>query len=182
MGIPVESGTGGLASYRVIADNDIGPNQGENNPEQLSRSAAAPTVAGSAHSSVPPIGTDRLAAGCPFHGRDVRSRGFTTADNDRIGHLAPIAQFTAVSAAAEVYKALGIEKNVGYHGNDADPHNHCTFYASQERRRATPSRAFSKRSAPPDNFMEPKLKEREQSSRRLVTRNEYIEWTAPTLN
>ena len=41
-------------------------------------------------------------------------RGFTTLDNNRIGHLGPVAQFTALSAGAEVFKALGVESHVGY--------------------------------------------------------------------
>lgn len=184
LGIPVESGTGGLASYRVIADNDIGPNQGENNPEQLSEVCGGSNSGwfSSQFCSTYRNQVDSLPVDAHFMAAMYAPRGFTTLDNDRIGHLAPVAQFTAVSAAAEVFKALGIEKNVGYHGgNDADPHNHCTFYASQEETTRNAIEGFLKRSAPPDNFMEPKLKDGSNQSVDWSL-DEYIEWTAPTLN
>src|SRR5690606_5046560 len=133
--IPVESGTGGLASFRVIADNDIAPNQGENNPEQLSEVCGGSNSGwfSSQFCSTYRNQVDSLPVDTHFLAAMYAPRGFTTLDNNRIGHLGPVAQFTAVSAAAEVYKALGIEKHVGYHGgNDGDPHNHCSFNASQE--------------------------------------------------
>src|SRR5690606_451915 len=53
-------------------------------------------------------------------------RGFLVLDNSRIGELGSVAQHAATAAAAEVYTALGVEKNIAYHGGNAsDPHNHC---------------------------------------------------------
>jgi len=184
LGIPVESGTGGLASFRVIADNDIAPNQGENNPEQLSEVCGGSNSGwfSSQFCSTYRNQVDSLPVDTHFLAAMYAPRGFTTLDNNRIGHLGPVAQFTAVSAAAEVYKALGIEKHVGYHGgNDGDPHNHCSFNASQEETTLKAIEGFLKKSAPPDNFMEPKLRD---GSNQPVdwSLDEYIDWTAPELD
>jgi hypothetical protein len=51
-------------------------------------------------------------------------RGLLVLDNSRIGELGSVAQHGASLAGAEVFKALGVEKNVAYHGgNPSDPHN-----------------------------------------------------------
>ena len=60
-------------------------------------------------------------------------RGLLVLDNSRIGELGSTAQHAASAAGARVYEALGVEKNIEYHGgNPSDPHNHCMFYASQQ--------------------------------------------------
>lgn len=108
-------------------------------------------------------------------------RGFTTVDNNRIGHLGPVAQFAAVSAGAEVFKALGVESHVGYHGgNDDDPHNHCSWNASQEETARKAIQGFLTKTAEPANFMEPKLKDRNDQPVAFDL-GKYIDWMAPTL-
>jgi hypothetical protein len=176
LGIPVESGTGGLSSYRVVADMDLGPNGGEN-PEQVSESCSQDWFAGLCSGNV-----DAVPADAHFMVAMYAPRGFTTLDNNRIGHLAPVAQFTSAAAGAEVFKALGIEKHVGYHGgNDDDPHNHCSFNASQEETARNAIRGFLTKTEPPNNFMEPKLKNQSDQPVNFVL-TDYIDWETPTLN
>ncbi len=177
LGIPVESGTGGLGSYRVVADNDLGPNNGEN-PEQVSEACGQNWFEGQICSG----NVDAIPADAHFLVAMYAPRGFTTLDNNRIGHLGPVAQFAALAAGAEVFKALGVEANVGYHGgNDGDPHNHCSFNASQQETARKAIQGFLTKKTAPANFMEPKLKnQNDQPVNFMLT--EYIDWQAPTLN
>jgi hypothetical protein len=178
LGIPMESGTGGLASYRIVADNDIAPNDGENNPEQLSEVCDSDNwLRGTVCSNA-----DGTPADAHFMVAMYAPRGFTTLENNRIGHLAPVAGFTATAAGAEVFKALGIESHVGYHGgNDGDPHNHCSFNASQMDTAQKAIRGFLTKTQPPANFMEPKLKDANDQPVDWDLA-EYIDWTTPTLD
>ncbi len=177
LGLPVESGTGGLASYRVVGDMDLGPNGGED-PEQIGEACGQDWLT----SEVCDGNVDAVPADSHFLVAMYAPRGFTTLDNNRIGHLAPVAQFTAAAAGAEVFKAFGIESHVGYHGgNDTDPHNHCSFNQSQEEPARKAIQGFLTKSAEPANSMEPKLKD---SNDQEVDFNleDYIDWDTPTLD
>jgi hypothetical protein len=123
-----------------------------------------------------------MAADAHFMVAMYAPRGFTTLDNNRIGHLGPVAQFTSAAAGAEVFKALGVESHIGYHGgNDTDPHNHCSFNASQEETARTAIQGFLTKTIAPANFMEPKLKN--QSDQPVdYNLSSYIDWETPTLN
>ena len=176
LGIPQESGTGGLCSYRVVGDNDLGPNGGEN-PEQVSEACGKDWFTGQICSG----NADSVPADAHFMVAMYAPRGFTTLDNNRIGHLGPVAQFTAAAAGAEVFKALGVESHVGYHGgNDDDPHEHCQFYPSQEATARAAIRGFLTKTEPPANFMEPKLKNSSDQPVNWELGN-YIDWETPTL-
>ncbi len=176
LGIPMESGTGGLGSYRVVADRDLGPNQGED-PEQVSEACGHNWLTGTVCSG----NVDSIPADAHFMVAMYAPRGFTTLDNNRIGHLGPVAQFTSDAAGAEVFKALGVESHVGYHGgNDGDPHDHCSFNTSQEETTRNAIRGFLTRTQPPANFMEPKL--RNQNDQPVdYDLQDYIDWDTPTL-
>jgi len=177
LGIPQESGTGGLGSYRVVGDNDLGPNGGEN-PEQVSEACGKDWFTGQLCSG----NADSIPADAHFMVAMYAPRGFTTLDNNRIGHLGPVAQFAAAAAGAEVFKALGVESHVGYHGgNDDDPHNHCMFYPSQEETARKAIRGFLTKKEPPANFMEPKLKNQSDQPVNFELGN-YIDWDTPTLD
>jgi (4-O-methyl)-D-glucuronate---lignin esterase len=175
LGMPMESGTGGLASYRVVNDNDKGPNAGEG-PEPLNE-ACAKWFSSKFCSSKP----DSLPVDAHFMVAMYAPRGFTILDNNRIGHLAPVASFAADAAGAEVFKALGIPSNVGYHGgNDTDPHAHCSWNTSQQETVKKAIAGFLTKKAAPANFMQPKLKD---ASDKPITLDlaKYIAWTTPTL-
>lgn len=176
LGIPQESGTGGLGSYRVVGDNDLGPNAGEN-PEQVNEACSKNWLVDEVCSG----NVDSVPADAHFLVAMYAPRGFTTLDNNRIGHLGPVAQFTSAAAGAEVFKALGVESHVGYHGgNDDDPHNHCTFYPSQEDTARKAIRGFLTKTEEPANFMEPKLKNQSDQPVTYDLAN-YIDWETPTL-
>lgn len=176
LGIPVESGTGGLGSYRVVGDRDLGPNGGED-PEQVSEACSRNWLV----SQVCSGNVDSVPADAHFLVAMYAPRGFTTLDNNRIGHLGPVAQYTAAAAGAEVFKALGIESHIGYHGgNDGDPHQHCSFNQSQQETARTAIQGFLTRKIAPANFMEPKL--RNQNDQPVDwDLADYIDWDTPTL-
>jgi len=182
LGMPVESGTGGLASYRVIADNDLGPNGGED-PEQSADACSfdsgwfMPEFCSNYRNNV-----DSLPVDSHFLAAMYAPRGFMALDNNRIGHLGPVAQFTAAAAAALVFQALGVESHIGYHGgNDDDPHNHCSFNMSQQEPARTAIQGFLTRTAEPANYMEPKLKNQNDQPIDFDLTN-YVNWDTPTLN
>jgi hypothetical protein len=177
LGIPMESGTGGLGSYRVVGDRDLGPN-GSENPEQVSESCSQNWFTGQLCSG----NVDAVPADAHFMVAMYAPRGFTTLDNNRIGHLGPVAQYTAAAAGAEVFIALGVESHVGYHGgNDTDPHNHCSFNPSQEETARKAIRGFLTRTEEPSDFMEPKLKDQNDQPVDFDLAN-YINWDTPTLD
>ena len=175
----MESGSGGLASYRVIADGDFGPNKsGDYDPEPVSAACSSNWLEGAVCNG----NVDSVPADAHFMVAMYAPRGFTTLDNNRIGHLAPVAQFAAVSAGAEVFKALGLESHVGYHGgNDGDPHEHCGFYESQQETARKAIQGFLTKTAAPANFMEPKLKDYDNMPVDFDLAN-YIDWEIPPLN
>lgn len=183
LGMPVESGTGGLSSYRIIEDNFIAPNQGDNNPEQASDACSfdsgwfMPEFCSTYRNDV-----DVLPMDSHFLAAMYAPRGFTTLDNNRIGHLGPEAQYAAIQAAAEVFKALGVESHVGYHGgNGADPHQHCMFYEHQHDAARKAIQGFLTRTAEPDNTMEAYI--RDQGNNPVeVNLEDYVNWETPTLN
>jgi len=178
LGIPQESGSGGLASYRVIGDGDLGPNvSGENDPEAVSAVCSQGWFSGTVCNG----NVDSVPADAHFMVAMYAPRGFTTLDNNRIGHLSPVAQYTAAAAGAEVFKAFGLESNVGYHGgNDDDPHEHCQFYPSQEDTARKAIRGFLTKTEPPANFMEPKLKNEKDEPVDWAL-EDYIGWDTPAL-
>jgi hypothetical protein len=177
LGIPVESGTGGLGSYRVVGDMNLGPNAGEN-PEQVSEACSKNWLV----SQVCSGNVDTIPADAHFLVAMYAPRGFTTLDNNRIGHLGPVAQFASAAAGAEVFKALGVTSHVGYHGgNDDDPHMHCSFNESQQDTARKAIRGFLSKKEPPANFMEPKLKNQNDQAVNFMLAD-YVDWMTPTLN
>ena len=177
LGIPQESGTGGLGSYRVVGDRDLGPNAGED-PEQLSEACSQNWFTGRICSG----NVDTIPADAHFMVAMYAPRGFTTLDNHRIGHLGPVAQYTSAAAGAEVFIALGVQSHVGYYGgNDTDPHHHCKFYPSQEETTRKAIRGFLTRTEAPANFMAPKLKNQNDQPVNWDL-GSYINWDTPTLD
>lgn len=174
LGIPQESGTGGVSAFRIVNEAIRGPN---GNPSQSLSSAWSEAQGwfGSVFSNyinnvnVIPGDTHSLVA-------MYAPRGLLVLDNSRIGELGSTAQHGATAAGAEVFKALGVEKNVAYNGgNPTDPHNHCTFYPDTQGeplRRAI--RAHLTRTAEPDGRMEPQPVATADLS-------EWIDWDTPTL-
>ncbi|WP_434041056.1 MULTISPECIES: glucuronyl esterase domain-containing protein [Sorangium] len=154
LGIPQESGTGGVSAFRVVNTNPVGPN---GKPAQSLSSAWSEaqgwfgTVFGSYRDKVNVIPADTHSLVAMY-----APRGLLVLDNSRIGELGSVAQHAATAAGGEVYKALGVEKNVAYHGGrPSDPHNHCGFYPEQAEPLRRAIRAHLTRTADPDGRMEP---------------------------
>jgi hypothetical protein len=156
LGIPQESGTGGVSAFRIVNTAPLGPN---GNPAQSLASAVSTAVGwfGSTFESTYinkvntiPGDTHALAA---MHA----PRGLLVLDNSRIGELCATCQHAATAAAQVVYQALGIGANVGYNGgNPTDPQNHCQFYdATQGPPLTRAIRGHLTKTAAPDGRMEP---------------------------
>ena len=90
---------------------------------------------------------------------------------------------TTATAEQSQHKPTGMLDSVRPYqgGNDTDPHNHCTFYPSQEETARTAIRGFLTKTEAPANFMEPKLKDRNDQPVNFDLAN-YIDWDTPTLN
>jgi len=174
LGIPQESGTGGVSAFRVVNTAPMGPN---GKPAQSLDSAWSEaqgwfgTMFGSNRSKV-----NTIPADTHFLVAMYAPRGLLVLDNSRIGELCATCQHAATADAAEMYKALGVEKNIEYNGgNPTDPHNHCTFYPDTQGeplKRAI--RAFLTHKAAPDGRIAP-------AKVATADLTKWIEGTTPTL-
>jgi hypothetical protein len=173
LGIPQESGTGGVSAFRVVNTNPGGPN-GKSAQTLSSAWTEAQgwfgTAFGDYRSKVDSIPTDTHALVAMY-----APRGLLVLDNSRIGELCASCQHAASAAGALVYKALGVEKNIEYHGgNPSDPHNHCAFYESQKEPLRRAIRAFLTKKAAADGRVAP-------AAVATADLTKWIDWTAPTL-
>ncbi len=173
LGIPQESGTGGVSAFRIVNTSPMGPN---GKPAQSLDSAWSEaqgwfgTAFGTYRSKVDTIPADTHSLVAMY-----APRGLLVLDNSRIGELGSSAQHGASAAGALVYKALGVEKNIEYHGgNTTDPHNHCSFYESQAEPLRRAIRAHLTRKAPADGRIAP-------AAVATADLTKWIDWTAPTL-
>jgi hypothetical protein len=173
LGIPMESGTGGVSALRVVNSAPRGPN---GNPAQSISSAWTEaqgwfgTVFGNFRNNVNVMPADMHSLVAMY-----APRGFLVLDNSRIGELCSTCQHAASAAGQKVYEALGAGKNIEYHGgNTSDPHQHCSFYTSQQEPLRRALHAHLKRSAPADGRVAPAA---------VATADVamWIPWTAPTL-
>ncbi|MET0790982.1 MAG: cellulose-binding protein [Polyangiaceae bacterium] len=173
LGIPQESGTAGVSALRMIATAPKGPN---GQPAQSIASAIS-TAAG--WFGVPFNAYKGKVETMPVDMSSIVAmyapRGFLVLDNSRIGELCSTCQHAATAAGAEVYEALGIGKNIEYHGgNTTDPHDHCTFYPSQADPLKRAIRAFLTKKAAPDGRIAP-------AAVATADLAKWVPWTAPTL-
>jgi len=173
LGIPQESGTGGVSAFRVVNTAPMGPN---GKPAQSLDSAWSEaqgwfgTVFGPLRSKV-----DTVPADTHFLVAMYAPRGLLVLDNSRIGELCATCQHAASAAGAMLYEALGVGKNIEYHGgNPSDPHNHCTFYPSQADPLKRAIRAFLTHKGQPDGRIAP-------AAVATADLTKWIDWTAPTL-
>jgi len=174
LGIPQESGTGGVSTLRIVNTNPMGPNGkgAQSIPSAMSEAAGwFGTVFGSYSSKVNTIPGDMHSLEAMY-----APRGLLVLDNSRIGELCASCQHAGSAAAALVYQALGVGKNIEYNGgNPGDPHNHCTFYAaSQGEPLKRAIRAFLTKKAAPDGRIAPQ-------TAGTADLTKWITWTAPTL-
>jgi hypothetical protein len=154
LGIPQESGTGGVSAFRIVNEAIVGPN---GQPSQSLSSAWSEAqgwfgeVFGNYRNNVNVIPGDTHSLVAMYV-----PRGLLVLDNSRIGELGSVAQHAATAAGAEVANAVGYPGTIAYHGGNADdPHNHCMFYPSQEEPLRRAVRGHLTRTAEPDGRMEP---------------------------
>jgi hypothetical protein len=156
LGIPQESGTGGVSAFRIVNTNPVGPN---GNPAQSLSNAVSTAVGwfGPTFESTYITKVDTIPGDTHTLAAMYAPRGLLVLDNSRIGELCATCQHAATDAAQVVYQALGIGANVGYNGgNPTDPQNHCTFYtATQGPPLQRAIRGHLTRTAAPDGRMEP---------------------------
>jgi len=128
LGIPQESGTGGVSAFRIVNTNPKGPN----GMTAQSLSNAVSTAGGwfsSAFESTYINKVDTIPGDTHSLAAMHAPRGLLVLDNSRIGELCAPCQHAATAAAQVVYQALGIGMNVAYSGgNPSDPQDHCSFY------------------------------------------------------
>jgi hypothetical protein len=178
LGIPQESGTGGVSAMRIVNTQPVGPN---GNPAQ-SLSSAWSTAQGWFETSFQTYTSGNKVDTIPGDTHSLAAmhapRGLLVLDNSRIGELCASCQHAATDAAQVVYQALGIGANVGYNGgNPTDPQNHCSFYtATQGPPLQRAIRAHLTKTAAPDGRMEP-----QPAGTADLTK--WVPWssTAPTL-
>lgn len=173
LGIPQESGTGGVSAFRVVNTNPMGPN---GKPAQSLDSAWTEaqgwfgTAFGTYKGKVNTIPADTHSLVAMY-----APRGLLVLDNSRIGELGSVAQHAASAAGGEVYAALGAEKNIEYHGGNAtDPHNHCQFYSSQAEPLKRAIRAHLTRKAAADGRIAP-------AQVATADMTKWVDWETPTL-
>jgi hypothetical protein len=173
LGIPQESGTGGVSAFRIVNTREVGPN---GQPSQSLDSAWSEaqgwfgTVFGNYRSRVNVIPGDTHSLVAMY-----APRGLLVLDNSRIGELGSSAQHGASAAGALVYQALGAQGAIAYHGGNADdPHNHCMFYTSQAEPLRRAIKGHLTRTAAPDGRMEPQ-------PAGTADLAEWIDWQAPAL-
>jgi hypothetical protein len=174
LGIPQESGTGGVSAFRIVNTQPKGPN---GKPAQSLDSAWSEaqgwfgTTFGTYRSKVDVIPGDTHSLVAMY-----APRGLLVLDNSRIGELCAPCQHAASAAGQKLYESLGVGKNIGYHGgNPKDPHDHCMFYADTQAaplQRAI--RAHLTKKAPADGRMEPQPAGTADLAK-------WVPWTAPTL-
>jgi hypothetical protein len=177
LGIPQESGTGGVSAFRVVNTAPKGPN---GNPAQSLSNAVSTEVGwfGSTFESTYITKVDTIPGDTHSLAAMHAPRGLLILDNSRIGELCAPCQHAATAAAQVMYQALGLGANVGYNGgNPSDPQNHCTFYTATQGPPLTRAiRAHLTKKAAPDGRMEP-----QPAGTADLTK--WVPWstTAPTL-
>jgi hypothetical protein len=177
LGIPQESGTGGVSAFRIVNESITWTTSGKHAQSLASAWTEAPGWFGTVFGNYKdkdnvnaiPVDTHSIVA-------MYAPRGLLVLDNSRIGELCATCQHGATAAGAEVYKALGVEKNVEYHGgNPSDPHDHCTFYpATQGDPLKRAIRAFLTKKAAPDGRIAP-------AAVATCDLAKWIPWSTPTL-
>lgn len=175
LGVPQESGTGGVSALRIISTGQpTGPNG--KGPESISAAkGAGPAWFGpdfdqtysKALNSMPVDMHALVAMYVP--------RGLLVLDNSRIGELGSVAQHAATYAGRQVAEAFGVGPNIAYHGgNPSDPHGHCSFYQTQVPALQAAIRAHLTRTEPAAGKIEPQPVG-------TADLEEWIEWETPTL-
>ncbi len=162
--MPIESGSGGVPIWRGI------PGEGAQSPS----SAYGETYwLGDAFSNYTadtkrlPVDTHQIIA-------LVAPRGLYIMDNPHIANLGPKSAHAAALAGAEVYKALGATSSITYLSNIADG-SHCAIRPEFKAPLQSNIRRFLKKESATTGGLNPR-------SNATANKNDWVDWTTPTLN
>jgi len=103
----------------------------------------------------------------------IAPRGLLVLENPHQTQMGAPAGYMATLAGIEVYKALGVEKNVSYHSDVADT-AHCSYKTEYTDLLAKSISAFLKHTATPPG-------EIHVGSGGSLNRSDWIDWQTPTL-
>ncbi|MET0792205.1 MAG: cellulose-binding protein [Polyangiaceae bacterium] len=167
--IPQEPSTGGDPALRIM-DKLSGAERTDynyNGLNWLSNNFAPFVFANNTSNAVKlPIDTHALVA-------MIAPRGLLVLENPHQTQMGAPAGHMATLAGLEVYKALGVEKNVSYHSSVADT-AHCSYKTEYTDLIAKSISAFLKHEGDaPGQFL--------VGSGGSLTRSDWIDWQAPTL-
>ena len=116
-----------------------------------------------------------------FMGAMYAPRGLLILDNPFIGHLNPIGGHVAAQATAEVYKALGFEKNFYYFSAGGNG-THCQYQSEANEMLTNAIRAFLKHSEEPNGgFLIHTSLGDDRQNKMYRPLSDWIDWTTPTL-
>ncbi|PUA28727.1 MAG: hypothetical protein B0W54_18515 [Cellvibrio sp. 79] len=162
--IPFESGSGGVPIWRGI------PGEGAQSPS----SAYGETYwLGDAFNNYTadtkrlPVDTHEIIA-------LVAPRGLYIMDNPHIANLGPKSAHAAALAGAEVYKALGATSSITYHSNVASG-SHCEVRSEHKAQLQANIRRFLKKESATTGGLN-------AHSKATANKNDWVDWTTPTLN
>ncbi|HEY0466107.1 MAG TPA: PE PGRS family protein, partial [Polyangiaceae bacterium] len=167
--IPQEPSTGGDPALRIM-DKISGAERTDynyNGLNWLSNNFAPFVFANNVSNAVKlPIDTHALIG-------MIAPRGLLILENPHQTQMGAPAGHTAAIAGLEVYKALGVEKNISYHSSVADT-AHCSYKPEYTDLINKSIAAFLKHTGDaPGQFL--------VGSGGSLTRSDWIDWTAPTL-
>ncbi|HTF94905.1 MAG TPA: malectin [Cellvibrio sp.] len=162
--IPFESGSGGVPIWRGI------PGEGAQSPS----SAYGETYwLGDAFSNYT-ADTKRLPVDTHHIIALVAPRGLYIMDNPHIANLGPKSAHAAAIAGAEVYKALGATNSITYHSNVASG-SHCEVRPEHKAQLQANIRRFLKKESATTGGLN-------AHSKATANKNDWVDWTTPTLN
>jgi hypothetical protein len=167
--IPHEPSTGGDPALRIVDKLPGGErtDYNYNGLNWLSNNFAPFVFANNVSNAVKlPIDTHALIA-------MIAPRGLLILENPHQKQMGAPAGHTAALAGLEVYKALGVEKNISYHSSVAET-AHCSYKTEYTDLVVKSIAAFLKRTGDaPGQFL--------VGSGGSLTRTDWIDWQAPTL-
>ena len=117
-----------------------------------------------------------MPADSHFMGAMYAPRGVLILDNPYIGWLCPMCGHVAALATAEVYKALGYEKNF-YYFSAGENGTHCQFQSKSDEMLRDAIRAFLTRTAEPNGRFEVGS----WATNATGELSDWADWDTPTL-
>ncbi|KAL6706727.1 carbohydrate-binding module 1 [Coniothyrium glycines] len=165
LGIPQESGSGGAACWRISDSEKAKGKNIQTSSQIVTENVWFSTRFNSFSTKANTLATDHhQLAGL------VAPRGLLVVENE-IDWLGPVSTTACMKSARLIYKALGVQNNMGFTGSGN--HNHCSFPSNQQAELTAFINKFLLDQAGADTNIEKGPGGTDPSA--------YIDWTAPTL-